>query len=43
MLVGVKLLEPVMALTPLTDNVAVALEVEPPMLLDTLVVGIVFT
>ena len=42
MLLGVKLLLPVIALTPLTDNVAVALDVEPPILLDTLVVGIVF-
>jgi hypothetical protein len=39
----VKPLVPVMALTPLTDSVAVALDVDPPMLLDTLVVGIVFT
>lgn len=43
MFAGVKLLLPVIGLTPLTDKVAVALEVEPPMLLDTLAVGIVLT
>ena len=40
-LVGVKVLLPVIALTPLTDNVAVAGETEPPILLDTLAIGMV--
>ena len=43
MFVGVKVLVPVMGLTPLTDNVALAGDDDAPMELDTFAVGMVLT